>query len=310
MFDTIIIGAGLSGLSCAQKLTKSMGVLVLDKSRGVGGRMATRRTLNTKFDHGAQFYRLKSDITSFHTQWILEKLTSLWFKSELGEHWNAKNGMTAFAKNLGSNLNIELEKEVHSISNENSVWRIKTLNNEVYECKKLIFTSPVPQTLAILERSQLLSNIQSQIYQSLLNLTYTKALILLLTLEQVIAINNGYEEYQDSDFFSISNQKSKGVSDIHAYTITMSDKISNQLFDQPDKYTHDQILEIFKNKFPQAKIIGSELKKWRYCQAKAIYKELYCEVLPNVFLIGDAFGGASLLGAIRSANSLATHLLN
>ena len=310
MFDTIIIGAGLSGLSCAQKLTKSMGVLVLDKSRGVGGRMASRRTLNTKFDHGAQFYRLKNDITSLHTQWNLENLTSLWFKSDLGEHWNAKKGMTAFAKSIATNLNIELEKEVHTIANENSVWKIKTLNNEVYECKKLIFTSPVPQTLAILDRSQLIKRIQPEIYQSLLSITYSKALILLVTLEQDIVINNGYEEFQDSDFFSISNQKTKGVSDIPAYTITMSDKISNQLFDQPDPTSHDKILEIFKNHFPQAKVIGSELKKWRYCQAKAIYKDLYCEVLPNVFLIGDAFGGASLLGAIRSANSLSSKLTN
>lgn len=58
-----IIGAGLSGALCAQQLSKAgWRVEVFDKSRGVGGRMATRRVGFTgpdgvdrvaQFDHGA-----------------------------------------------------------------------------------------------------------------------------------------------------------------------------------------------------------------------------------------------------------------
>ena len=68
MKDYIIIGAGLSGLNIARKIKElELGsVLVLEKSRGIGGRMATRRTLETRFDHGAQFYRVKTDISEIH----------------------------------------------------------------------------------------------------------------------------------------------------------------------------------------------------------------------------------------------------
>ena len=58
----LIIGAGLSGLAAAQTLrTFGENVLVVEKARGPGGRMSTRREEFSDgivhFDHGAQFIR-------------------------------------------------------------------------------------------------------------------------------------------------------------------------------------------------------------------------------------------------------------
>ena len=48
-----IIGAGLCGLRCAEVLqTGGIEVQLFDKSRGVGGRLATRRHQHWRFDHG------------------------------------------------------------------------------------------------------------------------------------------------------------------------------------------------------------------------------------------------------------------
>jgi predicted NAD/FAD-dependent oxidoreductase len=55
--DAIVIGAGVSGLIAARTVqANGARVLVLDKGRGVGGRLATRRTASGVFDHGAQFF--------------------------------------------------------------------------------------------------------------------------------------------------------------------------------------------------------------------------------------------------------------
>ena len=55
--DVIVIGAGVSGLIAARTLqANGARVLVLDKGRGVGGRLATRRTQSGIFDHGAQLF--------------------------------------------------------------------------------------------------------------------------------------------------------------------------------------------------------------------------------------------------------------
>ncbi len=51
-----VIGAGMAGLACAAALRRAgLTVTVFEKSRGVGGRVATRRIGESTFDHGAQY---------------------------------------------------------------------------------------------------------------------------------------------------------------------------------------------------------------------------------------------------------------
>ena len=59
MSDVLVIGAGMSGIACARALqAEGVPVRLIDKGRGIGGRMATRRTAvagkTITFDHGAQ----------------------------------------------------------------------------------------------------------------------------------------------------------------------------------------------------------------------------------------------------------------
>ena len=59
--DAIVIGAGISGLAAATELAKAgCRTIVLEKSRGIGGRMATRRVGPAVCDHGAQFFTVRT----------------------------------------------------------------------------------------------------------------------------------------------------------------------------------------------------------------------------------------------------------
>ncbi len=52
----VVIGAGVSGLACAQALVAAgQPAVVLDRARGVGGRCATRRVDGQAVDHGVAF---------------------------------------------------------------------------------------------------------------------------------------------------------------------------------------------------------------------------------------------------------------
>ncbi len=77
--DTIaVVGAGISGLLLASALrARGESVIVLEKSRGMGGRLATKRVGNAVFDQGAQFFTAKDSRFS-----------------ELVAHWQARGVVT------------------------------------------------------------------------------------------------------------------------------------------------------------------------------------------------------------------------
>jgi renalase len=52
-----VIGAGFAGLTAARELANAgLAVTIIEKSAGLGGRMATRHTSSLAFDHGAQYF--------------------------------------------------------------------------------------------------------------------------------------------------------------------------------------------------------------------------------------------------------------
>ena len=60
MTSIAIIGSGSAALTAARQLNDVADVTLFEKSRGVGGRMATRRAEPYSFDHGAQFFTAKT----------------------------------------------------------------------------------------------------------------------------------------------------------------------------------------------------------------------------------------------------------
>lgn len=57
-----VIGAGMAGVACARTLAQAgCHVTLVEKSRGFGGRMATRHTEFGGFDHGAQYFTVRDE---------------------------------------------------------------------------------------------------------------------------------------------------------------------------------------------------------------------------------------------------------
>jgi predicted NAD/FAD-dependent oxidoreductase len=78
--DVAVIGAGLAGVAAAGDLAAAgKSVLVIDKSRGIGGRMATRRHGGTRIDHGAQFFTARSErFSTFINSLVDVDIVQIW----------------------------------------------------------------------------------------------------------------------------------------------------------------------------------------------------------------------------------------
>lgn len=168
MATIAVIGAGLAGLVVARELAHTRDVVVFEKSRGVGGRMATRRADSFEFDHGAQFFTARSDAFRGFLEPLIETgvvadwparfaelrrdeivATRQW--GEEHPHYVGVPGMNAIGKTLASGLDIRLNTAVHSLTRSGEHWLLVGDGQErLGEFDWVIATAPASQTADLL----------------------------------------------------------------------------------------------------------------------------------------------------------------
>ncbi|PSM47592.1 FAD-dependent oxidoreductase [Chroococcidiopsis sp. CCALA 051] len=173
MYDIAVIGAGIAGLACAQQLHQAgYNVLILEKSRGLGGRIATRRLHDTLADHGTCYLKPKGELMQQFVQLLCDRhILQVWTdNSEF--RYVAPAGMNAIAKFLGQGLEVWRSQRVEAIAFHNSYWQLslesassEATANQPSEviAKAVVLAIPAPQALAILEPLTELSTVCQQL---------------------------------------------------------------------------------------------------------------------------------------------------
>ncbi|MEJ5225983.1 MAG: FAD-dependent oxidoreductase, partial [Anaerolineales bacterium] len=153
--DILIVGAGVAGLLAAADLqANGFRPLVVDKGRGVGGRLATRRIGTAAFDHGAQFITARTPrFAALLDSWRAQGVLAEWYRGAEDAHirWRGAPGMTAPAKHLAQSLNVRLEMKLLALHPEQTGWRAVFENGETLTARAALLTAPVPQSLAVLD---------------------------------------------------------------------------------------------------------------------------------------------------------------
>lgn len=133
-----IIGAGMSGLTLANRLRANAHVQVFDKSRGIGGRMSTRRSEEHRFDHGAQYFTARgAEFQTFLAPFIENGVVKEWRPrlATLGSStsdpivWTAPRytavpGMNSLCKAMAETIEITTQAEISRVERAGDGWQL------------------------------------------------------------------------------------------------------------------------------------------------------------------------------------------
>lgn len=163
-----VLGAGIAGLSCARALADAgVRVTVLDKSRGPGGRMSTRRGDGWACDHGAQYFTARDPLFQAElARWQAAGVAVRWQpRLAVFDAAGRRTGggdelrhvgtprMTAPARLLADGLDLRLQTTVSALQRYDHGWELATAERgllpEAFD--GVLLAVPAPQALPLLQ---------------------------------------------------------------------------------------------------------------------------------------------------------------
>jgi predicted NAD/FAD-dependent oxidoreductase len=290
-------------------------VLVLDKGRGPGGRMATRRIEGFTFDHGAQFMTARSPrFLKAIQSWETSGVVKTWFHSLGGRadghpRWRGIPAMNALPKHLAQGLSLMQETKAVSLSASNGRWLIGTDTGEFISAAKVLLTAPIPQSLDLIDAGGL--QVEPDLRQRLSAIEYERCLAVLAILKKPSLLPApGAIAPVDEAISWIADNQLKGVSDHPCVTIHATPAFSLRHWDSDRQTSGWRLLEAAKRWVGEMPV-SFQIHGWRFSKPQSVAPQA-CAIVshqPLLVLAGDAFSGPKVEGAALSGWAAAERIL-
>jgi predicted NAD/FAD-dependent oxidoreductase len=164
-----VIGAGMAGAACAASLREAgLAVTLFDKSRGVGGRLATRRAewvgadgfdQRAEFDHGVQHIQArhprfraalrKAAAAGVVAPWA-PRVHAAWPASTRRESWVPLPQSPTLARHLIGDTPIALEFQVQRLQRGGDGWRVVAVDGSTQGPFDQVLLAMPPAQAAVL----------------------------------------------------------------------------------------------------------------------------------------------------------------
>lgn len=151
MIRVAIIGAGMAGLACAQRLTRAgVQAVLFDKGRAAGGRVATRRVDGLQFDHGAQYVTAQGPGFAV----VLQALEAAgdaaeWSDASGRERVVGTPDMASLGRAMTQGLDVRQGVRISAIRQTDGGWQV--LAGDAHHCAAhVVITVPAPQVAELL----------------------------------------------------------------------------------------------------------------------------------------------------------------
>ncbi|MBN8208769.1 FAD-dependent oxidoreductase [Bacillus sp. NTK071] len=292
--DVAIVGGGISGIVAATKLIESgKEVLVLDKSKSVGGRLATRRINGGKADHGAQFFTVGTEeFQQLVDHWGQNGWVSKWF-GENHARYKSTDGMNQLVKHLASEVPARLSSKVERIEHDGHFYVLFLEEGDSVKARAVLLTPPAPQSLKLLQASDI--QLSNHAHQSLSRIVFDPALVGLLALNEESATTLPNSGHQDADLPDgierIVDSYSKGISKERIISIYATSELSKSFYSKEDEVILTELMNRVSPIIHSEHVSSSQLKRWRYAQAEQVHSSptLWVSEQESIVVAGDAF---------------------
>lgn len=325
--NSLIIGAGMAGLSAARRLVAAgHDVTIIDKGRGVGGRMATRWSdtpegVRALYDHGAQFFTVRSEVFQEEVdRWQASGLVRQWahgFADSAGvarhdghPRYAVRGGMNALARELATPLAVRLQTRADSIGWQDG-WQVRLENGETLTAASLILTPPVEQSLALLDAGE--TRLPDETRTALERIDYDPCFAVLVELSQPSGLPEpGAVQLQGEPIAWIGDNHRKGISpDSYTVTIHAGPEFTRAHWDAPHEEVATKLLGAAE-RWLAAPVRRWQVHRWRFSQPRTPHPDtcLRIDSPGRLVFAGDAFGQPRLEGAFLSGLAAAESLLD
>lgn len=337
-----VIGAGLSGLTAARELARAgHQVTVIEKSRGFGGRMATRyagKGESLKMDHGLSYFTADSpEFRNFVAELLDKELLQVW-----GDHfalydgsdfheinpnavkmtrYTSRDGMNSIGKYLGRWVDVKFETRASGLTNignfrsKKRSWMVNLESAGTFEADAVIIALPAAQAYGLLNTTQDETDILKMV-SVIDEIEYATSFTVMAGYGKQAQPDWQGIISQDSVLNFISNEsKKRGNKDELAIVLNSTPGFAYANRDVDKELVTRQMLDRF------AAIAGawgavpewSQIHYWRYSRSLNTIPKPFLELKSGegpLALIGDYFDGNSVDHAYRSGLKLAQDWIN
>lgn len=321
-----MVGAGLSGVGCALALADSgKAALLLEKSRGVSGRAASRMRDGVVYDFGANFIDLATPgLDALMSRIPLDGLVYLppltgVFKEDgvvmCGDELprnriSFEAGINALAKRIHalSGVPIVTQTRIVRIEGRPRSWTLHDATGGMWgPYAHVVLTAPAPQTLELLETHP--EAIPQCVLEGLRDVSYQAQFSVVLVLEGDVPVPNRTAALLNIDrkhpitWLTFEHKKRghapPGVSVLVAQ---MAPSWTMQHYNDDAKALYANVLALVQQLVgPLPELLWADHQRWRYALPLAPLRE---EVRTAASAIGLHITGDSLLGKGRAGEAL------
>lgn len=314
--DVLVVGAGVAGLVAASELLRAgRSVTVIDKGRGVGGRLASRRIEGATFDHGAQgFTTGDSRFSPVGLPSRLGGAVAAWMedpahRTEGLDYWRGVPCMSGVAKHLALGIQVQLETALVALHTGPDQWIATTASGGTIPAQAVILTPPPPQSLALLDAGSV--SLTPALRQRLDRIQFERCLAVMAVLDGPSRIPPpGRQALESGPVASITDNHLKGISREPAVTLHATAEFSLEHWDR-DRMETARLLLAAAAEWIGAGVRTFQIHAWRYSRPLATDPApcLLAGTRPPLALAGDGFGGSGVEAAAFSGMAAARTIL-